>query len=85
MADPEHKSKISRPAWAKAISDLRLHLKLSQADPGARTGFSVMTVSRWQWRALELPPLTATLDLEISCAAPPVGFSGSAPAFAAKM
>jgi hypothetical protein len=56
MADPNRKSKISsRPAWAKAISDLRLHLKLSQAGLGARIGFSAMTVSRWERGAQEPP------------------------------
>jgi len=44
-----------RPAWAKAIRDLRLHLKLSQAGLGASTGFSAMTVSRWERGAQEPP------------------------------
>jgi SOS-response transcriptional repressor LexA len=43
------------PAWAKAIRDLRLHLKLSQAGLGASTGFSAMTVSRWERGAQEPP------------------------------
>jgi transcriptional regulator with XRE-family HTH domain len=43
------------PAWAKAIRDLRLHLKLSQVGLGASTGFSVMTVSRWERGAQEPP------------------------------
>jgi len=43
------------PAWAKAIRDLRLHLKLSQAGLGANTGFSAMTVSRWERGAQEPP------------------------------
>jgi SOS-response transcriptional repressor LexA len=56
VADPIGKSTISsRPAWAKAISDLRLHLKLSQAGLGARIGFSAMTVSRWERGAQEPP------------------------------
>jgi SOS-response transcriptional repressor LexA/transcriptional regulator with XRE-family HTH domain len=56
MADPIRESKISsRPAWAEAISDLRLHLKLSQTGLGARIGFSAMTISRWERGALEPP------------------------------
>ena len=44
-----------RPAWAKAIRDLRLRLKLSQSDLGGRIGFSAMTVSRWERGAQEPP------------------------------
>ena len=44
-----------RPAWAKAIRDLRLRLKLSQSDLGSRIGFSAMTISRWERGALEPP------------------------------
>jgi SOS-response transcriptional repressor LexA len=56
MADPIRESKSSsRPAWAEAISDLRLHLKLSQTDLGARIGFSAMTISRWERGAQEPP------------------------------
>src|SRR5882724_1537581 len=44
-----------RPAWAKAILDLRLRLKLSQSGLGDRIGFSAMTVSRWE-RGTQEPP-----------------------------
>jgi SOS-response transcriptional repressor LexA len=44
-----------RPAWAKAIRDLRLGLKLSQSALGGRIGFSAMTVSRWE-RGTQEPP-----------------------------
>src|ERR1700730_9467652 len=44
-----------RPAWAKAIRDLRLRLKLSQSALGGRIGFSAMTVARWERGAQEPP------------------------------
>jgi SOS-response transcriptional repressor LexA len=44
-----------RPAWPKAIRDLRLRLKLSQSALGGRIGFSAMTVSRWERGAQEPP------------------------------
>src|SRR3984893_18853007 len=44
-----------RPAWAKAIRDLRLRLKLSQSALGRRIGFSAMAVSRWERGAQEPP------------------------------
>jgi SOS-response transcriptional repressor LexA len=44
-----------RPAWAKAIRDLRLRLELSQLALSSRIGFSAMTVSRWERGAQEPP------------------------------
>jgi SOS-response transcriptional repressor LexA len=44
-----------RPPWAKAIRELRVRLKLSQAGLGARVGFTAMTVSRWERGAQEPP------------------------------
>ncbi len=50
------KSNISgRPAWAKAVRDLRQRLSLSQEALGARVGFSAMAVSRWERGAQEPP------------------------------
>jgi SOS-response transcriptional repressor LexA len=48
-------SDTPRPAWAKAIRDLRLHLELSQSALGSRIGFSAMTISRWERGAQEPP------------------------------
>src|SRR5882757_2025000 len=48
-------SDTPRPAWAKAIRDLRLHLELTQSALGSRIGFSAMTISRWERGAQEPP------------------------------
>jgi SOS-response transcriptional repressor LexA len=55
MAGTGPKANAPRPASAKAIRDLRLRLKLSQSDLGARIGFSAMTISRWE-RGVQEPP-----------------------------
>jgi transcriptional regulator with XRE-family HTH domain len=47
-----------RPAWPKAIRDLRQRRKLSQSALGGRIGFSAMTVSRWERGAQEPPSHT---------------------------
>jgi SOS-response transcriptional repressor LexA len=37
-----------KPAWARAIRDLRESLALNQGEFGSRLGFSAMAVSRWE-------------------------------------
>jgi SOS-response transcriptional repressor LexA len=65
MAGTEPRSNDSpRPAWAKAIRDLRLRLKLSQSDLGGRIGFSAMTISRWERGTME-PPSNGYIGLGI--------------------
>src|SRR5277367_244034 len=63
MAGTEPRSNDSpRPAWAKAIRDLRLRLKLSPCDLGSRIGFSAMTISRWE-RGEQEPPSHGYISL----------------------
>jgi SOS-response transcriptional repressor LexA len=63
---PRQSAFSARPAWAKAIRELRLRLDLTQEQFGARVGFSAMAVSRWE-RGAQEPPSHGYIGLGNLC------------------